>query len=161
MNINTYRAWNVKAKIMRYNAQNDIVDITERDTLKQILGKDTATFFEIAEHDSNVVLMKYTGLNDEDAHPIFFDDIVIFTCNDRDINGDLETGTALIIETMSFGAGIIREKDPENLFDMVVAVDQGGYINEIWEDDDIWRFKVIGNRWQNPDLIKKINYKKI
>lgn len=159
MNLHNYRAWNIKSKQMRYNAQDDIVDISER-PLSKILGKEAATFFEIAEHDNNIVLMRYTGIDDEDKKPIYFGDIIIFTFKDKSVD-ELETGTALVTETMSYGAGILREKDPDNLFGMVVAVEEAGYIDEIWDDDDLWRFKVIGNRFENPELIKKIDYKQI
>lgn len=96
----------------------------------------------------DVTLMQFTGLRDKNGKEIYFDDIIKFSQND-----DENEGTAVVVETMSGGAGILSDWEIE--FPLKKwAVTSGGVIEEIWEDEVVWTFEVIGNIYETPELVK-------
>ena len=104
----------------------------------------------------SVELLEWTGLMDKNEKEIYFDDIVRFSFHDIHNIDELlinYEGTALITETMSFGVGIMHDKE-EGGGDKVIAVKEGGLIEEIWDDKSLWTFEIIGNRYENPELLK-------
>ena len=59
---------------------------------------------------------------------------------------------------MNGGVGIMREYADSTIDSpQVVAVEEGGFITDLWEDKDFWTVEVIGNRLENPELITKID----
>ena len=102
-------------------------------------------------YESNFKLMQYTGLKDNNDVEIYFDDIVKIHFKDP---GESYRGTALIAETLSYGVGLLFDFSLENS-EKVWAVDQGGVMSDLWEDIDLWDIEVIGNIYENPELLKK------
>lgn len=133
-----FRAWDKYSKEMEYI-------------------KDFYWFEEMSVHDPNdnsiYEISQFTGLVDDNGKDIYFDDIVSFCFHDKDHPEDDLVGTALITETIGYGVGILFNYR-DQLSSVVWAVDQGGVVNEIWEDSELWSIDVIGNIYQNPDLIK-------
>jgi uncharacterized phage protein (TIGR01671 family) len=97
-------------------------------------------------------LMQFTGFLDSKGKEIYFDDIVRYAFFDPDNEGSYEAGTALICETMSNGVGLLYDYKA-SAPDKTWAVAEGGLIQEYWDDEDLWTIEVIGNRFENPDLI--------
>ena len=102
--------------------------------------------------DKDLVLMQYTGFEDKNGKEIYFDDVVKFSFHDKDCPEENYGGTAVIDTTMSNGVGILYDFDCDR--SKVVAVDDGGEMEDLWEDDDLWTVEVIGNIYENPELLK-------
>ncbi|MDE1767155.1 MAG: hypothetical protein KGI27_12925 [Thaumarchaeota archaeon] len=100
---------------------------------------------------SDEILMQYTGLKDKNGKEIYFGDVVEMAFKDEE---DVYQGTALIVETMSGGAGILFDY---SINDEIVAVEEGGEIQDVWEDGTLWEIEIIGNQFENPELINKTN----
>ncbi len=100
--------------------------------------------------NSLVPKMQFTGLLDKNGKEIYFDDILEYSFDDADAS---EGGTALVVRTMNNGAGIQTDyKDPEP--QIRFAVQTGGEIQDLWDDPELWTTEVIGNIYQNPELLK-------
>lgn len=96
-------------------------------------------------------LMQYTGLKDKNGKEIYFNDIVKFKFENENV---FYKGTATVVETMTGGAGILYDYSDINNKE-VWAVIKGGVIEDIWQDDDLWTFEVIGNIHEHPQLLTK------
>lgn len=101
---------------------------------------------------SGVVLMQATNMEDKNKKRVYFDDIVYFEFHDK-TNDEYYDGTAVIISTISGGAGILTDWNDET--QELYAVVHGGTIEDIWEDEDLWTIEVIGNVYENKNLIKE------
>lgn len=100
---------------------------------------------------TGMIVMQYTGLKDKNGKEIYFDDILKFSFHDVDDEDENYGGTALVAETMNGGAGLLFDfLEEEN---EVYAVSEGGQIEEMWPDDDLWTFEVVGNCFENPELL--------
>lgn len=95
---------------------------------------------------------QYVGFEDDKKQEIYFDDIVQFSFDDEESNEHFG-GTALMIETMNGGAGIMHDWDDYAM--ELVAVDEGGEIEDIWPDSTMWKIEIIGNLSENPELLKQ------
>ena len=105
---------------------------------------------EITFNLNEINVMQYTGLKDKNGKEIYFDDVVRVKFHDGDIK---QSGTAVVRESMNYGAGIIYDyKDYDAV--KIWAVTEGGVLEEIWEDDELWEFKIIGNIYENPELLR-------
>lgn len=118
---------------------------------------DLSEFFDLFDAEKDI-LMRATGLEDENDKDIFFEDIIEFTFFDE--NEPIESrhgGTAIVRETMNGGAGILYDWID---FDKGIcqAVSEGGEMCDLWEDENLWKVKVIGNTHQNPELIKQVKH---
>ena len=100
---------------------------------------------------NNCIVMQYTGLKDKNGKEIFFDDIILFSFDDSE-EQEHYSGSALVVESMNGGAAILHDWDDGAM--ELVAVLEGGEIEDIWPGEEHWEFEVIGNRWENPELIK-------
>ena len=127
-----FRAWNVNTKRMA-----EWEEVRDEYGFKYLLGNDVT------------IPMQFTGLKDKKEKDIYFGDIVKFTFKD---SNDLERGTALIVETMNYGVGILRETEWKFGLSKAKAVSEGGGIMDLWEDDKLWKVEVIGNIYENPNL---------
>lgn len=95
-------------------------------------------------------VMQMTVLKDKDGKEIYFDDIVEFSFHDKE-SGEEYSGTALIVQTIGGGAGI-RHEWSEHIQELV-AIQNGGIQEDIWEDENLWTFSVIGNMHETPHLL--------
>lgn len=100
---------------------------------------------------SNPNMDQFTGFVDINGKEIYFGDIVKFSFHDRE-QGDYYMGTALVIETMNNGVGILYDRSDTDE-SICFAVREGGVIEDIWKDDDLWTFEVINNIRENPELL--------
>jgi len=101
--------------------------------------------------NSPLILMQFTGLLDKNGKEIYFDDVVRFSY--FAMNEDFSYGgTAVISRTMNGGAGILADFDDKEE-DKYWAVTEGGVIEDIWEDPKVWEMEIIGNVYENPELI--------
>ncbi len=117
-------------------------------------------FYEFAPYEgrgtdfSACEVMQYTGLQDKNGTDIYFDDVVRFQFHDKRNPDANWFGTALITKKMGGGAGLLSDEDDRKHHESEVhAVDEGGTIQDLWEDEDLWTVEVIGNRHANPSLI--------
>lgn len=125
-----FRAWNIKHKVMRYDAQNDVVDILEKpELMHEIGGFSHTTFFALAPHDKNLVLMQFTGLKDKNGKEIFEGDIMGYGNAKCEIGWDSNLAKFTIIRWI-YGAGSRQIK----------------FISK--------KFEIIGNIYSNPELLK-------
>lgn len=98
------------------------------------------------------VPMQYTGLKDKKGKEIYFDDILQISFAD----GAHEEwdGTALVTHTMNGGAGVLYDTNADtSRLPTVHAVSHGGEIQDLWEDDELWTLEIIGNIYENPNLL--------
>lgn len=96
--------------------------------------------------------MQFTGLKDKNGKEIYFGDIIKYSFIDTISPDSNEFGTGLVTETINYGVGILRDWEDEKEC-IVYAVDQGGMLTDLWEDDSLWDIEVIGNICENPQLI--------
>lgn len=152
-----FRAWNKKHKQMLYNAELATVDIREKpELMEKCNGFEITTFFHIAPHDQNIVLMQYTGLKDKNGKEIYEGDVVEGTVNfPQLLTGDTDANSNFkmcgIVE-YNYSGYILRcvqsrcDKDREG---MVNWFDFMGNEGEIFDEK-----AVIGNIYENPELLK-------
>ena len=96
--------------------------------------------------------MRGTGLKDMHGKEIYFGDIVKFSWHDEDCPEENYGGTAAVVETLNGGAGILSDWKIET--EPKYAVTNGGIIEDLWEDEEWWTIEVIGNIYENPELLK-------
>lgn len=107
----------------------------------------------VGTEDSNRIIMQYTGFKDANGDKIYFDDIVTLEYIDDD---ESYCGEARIVRTMNNGVGIHVDWEDEKSEKEVFAVTEGGVIYDIWPDVDVWQLMIIGNVYENPELIKNL-----
>ena len=103
-----------------------------------------------ALRDENMVVLQYTGFKDSQGKEIYYDYIVKFVFLDED---DKWGGTAVVTRSMNEGVGLLFECD-DSESNIVHAVTEGGQIEEYWNDPSLWTINVIGNIYENPNLIQ-------
>lgn len=104
-----------------------------------------------------LTVQQRTVLTDVNGKTVFFDDIVRFKSYEPD-DEVWQHGTAVVYRTMTGGAGLlydIASKGDDHFY----AVLHGGVINDVWEDPEVWQYEVIGNIYENPELILEPNSK--
>ena len=145
-----FRAWDKKGKRM-------FIPSTENNNTAYFTGFDKLGFIVCKSENTEYPLMQCTGLKDKKGKEIYFSDIVKFTFKDMNDTEEDQTqmGTALITKTMNGGAGIMFDFEGD-LYDghEVWACSEGGITEDIWEDESLWDMEVIGNVYENPNLIK-------
>lgn len=98
-------------------------------------------------------LMQFTGFLDNEGVEIYFGDIVDFNFIDPNDPSQDWNGTALIVKTMGHGVGLMFDYVREGDEQLVYAVDDGGVIEDLWIDPDMWTLQVVGNQFANPELL--------
>jgi uncharacterized phage protein (TIGR01671 family) len=136
-----FRAWNIRHRQMRYDAQNDVVDLEEKPAIVEATGGFRfATFFGIAPHDTNMVLMQYTGLKDKKGKQIYEGDIVKMHGNSIHLIEWAGGGIYMV----GFCANMFKEGDKR-------VMDTADVKNLLHQ---MARSEVIGNIYENPELLK-------
>jgi hypothetical protein len=98
-----------------------------------------------------VTVIQFTGLLDKNEREIYYDDIVRYSFYDKK-GGDAHDGTALIVRNISNGVGLLMDWDDQK--QEMIAVSEGGEIQDYWHDPELWEIEVIGNRFASPNLLK-------
>lgn len=80
----------------------------------------------------DIAWMQYTGINDKNGRLVFFGDILEFY--DKE---EKETYIVEVVRTINNGAGL----------------NFGDTISDLWEDETIHTFEVIGNVYETPNLL--------
>lgn len=102
-----------------------------------------------------IKITQFTGFLDRNGTEIYFDDIVRFTFNDARDSESTWNGTATIARTLNNGVGLLCDYENANShIEEVYAVSEGGVIQEYWDDEDLWEIEIIGNIYENPELLK-------
>lgn len=148
------RAWHLKMKRMFKANSRACFEITQSGwRYTGTWPKDKNNTSRVLFTDKDARLMKYTGLEDKNGKEMFFDDIVKFRFYDVDERLDTWIGTAVIVKTMNNGAGLMFDHLKDNPV-VVRAVLEGGQIEDYWPDNELWDIEVIGNIYENPELLK-------
>lgn len=141
---NKFRAWDNERKQWLATVEPVGTFRFEQDIESSLLNDEARKAIEFS---------RFTGFQDSNGKDIYFDDIVKYVFYDPDHEESYEAGTALIVENMTNGVGLLRDllgSAPDKTW----AVDEGGAIEDYWDDEDLWTIEVIGNRFDTPDLIK-------
>lgn len=122
-----FRAWTEEGKVMYY----DVYPFKD-DTL--LLSYDEIAFDEVPASD--FILMQSTGMFDKNGKEIFEGDIVKYKsgCN---------TYAEEVAYDKNFGGFGVRDADANSIFTF----------GELAEDIDLYSLEVIGNIYQNPELL--------
>ena len=123
-----FRAWTEEGKVMYY----DVYPFKD-DTL--LLSYDEIAFDEVPASD--FILMQSTGLLDKKGEEIFEGDIVKYEagCN---------TVTEEVVYDKNFAGFGVKDADANIIFTF----------GELAEDIDLSSLEVIGNIYQNPELLE-------
>ena len=135
-----FRAWNTVGK-----------QIVDHDNLIMTCDGFSAVDEEGTEFPMGNI-MQSTGFRDKNEKLIFAGDIVKFHFHDEE---DSYGGTAIIVDSLNNGVGIMYDWLGYSCVraDDVFAVDEGGIIEEYWDDKELWSIEVLGNIYENPELI--------
>lgn len=87
-----------------------------------------------------MIPMQYIGFNDEDDVEIYEGDIVHWEFDD-------ETNEAKPIHFC--GESVVQYSDFSAAFQLV----DDNEVQDFWNDKELWSFEVIGNVYENPDLM--------
>ncbi len=155
------RVWHVKKKLMEYPPVAETMEMIVFDLNgNAYLSKDDLIngrgSLQIHMPDS-LIAMNSTDMDDDDGREMFFDDIIEFEFHDNRVKNRTPNshygGTAIIVETMNNGVGILYDYlDNEDPHSKCIA-GGGGIIEDVWDDSELWTFRVIGNSHQNPKLL--------
>jgi len=149
-----FRAWDIIQKTMHYGSKKPYMYLTNSERLIGIgcdldpsLYHDTNRSF-----DKEIILMQYTGLKDKNGKEIYEGDIVVkkgyiwFDNNKPNYRGVVEW---IFCQWQVMTYSINKEKSG-----MSDGINRG--LNEYgWEDEKKSDWEVIGNKYENPDLLKK------
>lgn len=106
----------------------------------------------------NIEIVRCPGLKDDNGKPIFYGDIVDVAFHDGDDRKGDWWGTALVITSMNGGLGLLSDYG-DSWDGEVFAVDQGGFVEDYWPDNDLWEIEIIGNMYENPELLDRSHCK--
>ncbi len=124
MRENKFRTWDKKEKVMIDNALE----------IKNIgLGEGSVLIDEEAQTGNELIWMQFIGQKDENGKEIFEGDIVLFKCNE-----DYTEETK----------GVIIYNEEECCFEIK------GYVNFTSDGAEIYTIEVIGNKFENPELLE-------
>lgn len=151
-----FKAWDKKRKTM-------LGPFTFWDLHKdgQDLEHGNGSIFINSKHglfkQEDFIFVEPTVLKDSKGKDIYFDDIVRFSFLDKNDPESFWGGTALITKTMNGGAGLLFDYEGNEAPKNVHAVEEGGQLEDLWEDEDLWEIAVIGNFYENRELINEKN----
>ena len=135
-----FRAWDKSQEIMSYPFD-----------LFEILGLDDGTLYvpgPLGDHElggENVVLMQFTGLKDKNGREIYEGDVV--RCLDTYDKDDIEENWRGEVKFGRFNCHCC-----DGIFGFYI---DGGNIRQLEETPSVYEIEVIGNIYENPDLIPK------
>lgn len=124
-----FRAWNTDERVMRYDIENGYYDPDWTDAQGAHLD-----FNDIINNDEIFVIMQCTGLADKTGKLIYEGDIV--TCNDNPLKGVIEWH----YRELHFQCGWNNKLGAGDIYYLV-------------RDCEL---EVIGNIYENPELLKKV-----
>lgn len=133
-----FRAWNKEEGKMYY--MSPIVGsyfFTPEFSDGFLITKDMGEVFM----DDNFEKSQHTGFKDNKGNDIYFGDVVKFKFFDKNDPSSLQEDFALITTCLSNGVALLYD----------------GHVEQYWEDDELWIVEVIGNSYQNPELLEKYN----
>jgi uncharacterized phage protein (TIGR01671 family) len=131
-----FRAWDITNKKMVYEAN----DLRDGYLIKIDLdGYIDATYKQICLDSDDIILMQYTGLTDKNGKEIYEGDIVSVYGNEE---GDADTM-------------IVSWNDKELIYELLNhnGTKQNLYLYEVLDDDNN-KTIIIGNIYENPELLK-------
>jgi uncharacterized phage protein (TIGR01671 family) len=135
-----FRAWNRDAKVMRYD-----IGLLPSNSNISIAHEESGWFWNPSKHE----VMQSTGLKDKNGKEIYEGDIVEFDISER-ICRDSEIIRAKVSFSMcEFNLKAISKFDTDNVGDYNHSC--GG--NGLWSNG----IKVIGNIFENPELLEEKN----
>lgn len=139
-----YKVWHIERKewiheswYVYIDPDGDVVEIVEKGGYERYMEKTYLT--------DKVKVVRYTGLNDESEKPIHEGDILSFA--EFDYNGSDTQYTGVV----KFADGMYQIWN--NWDDEFWGTDGAFYLHAIHSQDD--GIKVIGNVFENPDLLPK------
>jgi len=141
-----FRAWD-KRNLMMIDLGHLVINRMSKYNVYAVVGDLGNTL-----HKNDYEIMQFTGLKDKNGVEVYFDDIVKFCFHDENDENSMYEGTAVITESITYGVGILFDYD-EWPYQKVWAVIEGGVIEDLWEDDNLWTVEVIGNIYENPELL--------
>ena len=107
-----------------------------------ILESEAPSFDELTEVDPETV-SQYTGLKDREGNNIFEGDLIDFKANYTSKKGGYLKG---FIEWHESRAGFV--------FKSLNGLEEDFYCLLEESDEGHWQWKIIGNRWDNPELLQ-------
>ena len=114
---------------------------------------DIGSFIPRNVKPQDTILMQYTGLKDKNGKEIYMDDVVKFRFYDKDYRDSYWGGTAVVTYNMSEGVGLLFDFS-DTIQSNAYAVLEGGQLESYWPDEELWEMQVIGNIYENPELLK-------
>lgn len=136
-----FRAWNKKEGMFIPYFHGTLGNVVENESIyysKEAFEKDMSTD---GFGDYPTTLMQFTGIKDKNGKEIYEGDILKYRFEDKEEINSLSTGIVEVIwSDLSLGFRVTDHDEH--------------YTFEIWDDPEMWEFEVIGNIYENKELLK-------
>jgi len=120
---------------------NDLIKFRYWNTISNIMVNEphirSGVMFSLNEYFSERgwIWLQYTGIKDKNGKEIYFGDILDY----EDVDGGGEHFQAKVVRTICGGAGVQIDYE----------------ISDLWEDEGVHKFEIIGNEFENKELNKQ------